>query len=58
MLTDESINLAQNLLAKQFLGILGLMDTNLGKMYQFEIIPADKPHIQLLHDGSMNWECI
>ena len=58
MLTDDSINLAQNLFVKQFLRILGLMDTCLGKMYQSEIIPVDKPYIQLLHAGSMNWECI
>ena len=33
MLTDESINLAQKLLAKQFPGISGLMDTCLGKRH-------------------------
>ena len=54
MLTDESINLAQNLLVKQFPGILGLRDTCLGKMDQFEIIPLDKPYIQLLHAGFMH----
>ena len=55
MLTDESINLAQKLLAKQFPGISGLMDTCLGKMHQFGIILVDKPYIQLLHAGSMHW---
>ena len=57
-LTDESINLAQKLLAKQFPGISGLMDTCLGKMHQFGIIPLDKPYIQLLYNGSMHWVCI
>ena len=41
MVTDESINLAQELLAKQFPRISGLMDTCLGKMHQFGIIPVD-----------------
>ena len=27
-------------------------------MHPFEIIPADKPYIQLLHAGSMYWVCI
>ena len=58
MLTDESINLAQVLLVKQFPGISGLMDTSLRKMHQFEIIPVDKIYIQLLHAGSMDWVCI
>ena len=63
MLTDESISLAQKLLAKQFPGISGLMDTCLGKLHQFGIIPVDKPYIQLLHAGSsfssfMHWVCI
>ena len=57
MLTDESISLAQKLLAKQFPGISGLMDTCLGKLHQFGIIPVDKPYIQLLHAGSMHWAC-
>ena len=54
MLTDESINLAQNLLVKLFPGILGLRDTCLGKMHQFEIIQLDKSYIQLLHAGFMH----
>ena len=58
MLTDKSINLAQKRLAKQFPGISGLMDTCLGKLHQFGIIPVDKPYIQLLHAGSMHRVCI
>ena len=58
MLKDESINLAQNLLAKQFLENSGLVDTWLGKMHQLEIIPLDKPYIEFLHAGFMHWACI
>ena len=58
MLTDESINLAQKLLVKQFPGISGLLGTCLGKMHQFGIILVDKPYIQLLHAGFMHWVCI
>ena len=58
MLSDESINLAKKLLAEQFPGISGLMDTCLGKLHQFGIIPVDKSYIQLLHVGSMHWVCI
>ena len=57
MLTDESINLAQVLLVKQFPGISGLMNTSLRKMHQFGIIPVDKLYIQLFHAGSMHWVC-
>ena len=55
MLTDESINLAQNLLAKHFPGISGFMDTCLGKIYQSEIIPVDKRYVQLLYAGPLHW---
>ena len=58
MLTDESINLAQNLLAKQYPGNSGLIDTCLEKMNQFEIYPVDKPYIQLLHALPKHWVCI
>ena len=55
MVRDESINLDKNLLAKQFPGISGFMDTCLGEMHQFEIISVDEPYVQLLHAGSMHW---
>ena len=54
MSTDQSISLAQNVLAKLFPGISGFMDTCLGKMHQFEIIPLDKPYIQVLHTNSVH----
>ena len=34
------------------------MDIYFGKLYQFGIIPVDKPYIQLLHAGSMHRVCI
>ena len=58
VLTNGSINLAQNLLVKQFPGILGLRNTCLGKMYQLEVIPVDKLYIQLLQPGSMHCVCL
>ena len=59
ILTDESVNIAQKLLAKQFPRISGLIDTCLlQKLNQSGIIPVDKLYIQLLHVGSMHWVCI
>ena len=37
MPTDESINLAQSILTKQFPNIAGFMDTCLGKTQQFDV---------------------
>ena len=53
ILTNESINTVQALLAKQLSGISGIMDACLGKMSQFELIPVDKPNIQLFNAGFM-----
>ena len=53
ILTNESINTVQTLLAKQLSGISGIMDACLGKMRQFELIPVDKPNIQLFNAGFM-----
>ena len=55
MLTDESINIAQKLLKKQFPTIGGFMDTCLGNNQQFDIIPRDKPYIQVLHVPSRSF---
>ena len=57
MITGRLINSAQNVLVKQFSGVLGLRNTCLGKMHQFEVIPVDKPYIQLLQPGSMRCVC-
>lgn len=53
ILTNESINTVQTLLAKQLSGISGIMDACLGKMRQFELIPVDKLNIQLFNAGFM-----
>ena len=53
ILTNESINTVQTLLAKQLSGISGIMDACLGKMRQFELIPVDKSNIQLFNAGFM-----
>ena len=58
MLTDESINIAQNLLLSQFPKISGFQDTVIGKTQQFEIIKSDEPFIQNLHAGSLHWVCV
>ena len=53
ILTNESINTVQTLLAKQLSEISGIMDACLGKMRQFELIPVDKLNIQLFNAGFM-----
>ena len=53
ILTNESINTVQTLLAKQLSGISEIMDACLGKMRQFELIPVDKLNIQLFNAGFM-----
>ena len=58
MLSDESINVAQNLLSSQFPEIKGLQDTVLGKLQEFDVINKDKSYIQILHAGSLHWVCV
>ena len=58
MLTDESINIAQNLLRKQFPVYSGFTDTVVGKTHMFDIIPKTEPYIQILHAGSLHWICV
>ena len=55
MLSDESINLAQNLLKEQFPEISGFQDTVIGKTQSFDIVETDENFIQLLHVGSLHW---
>ena len=57
MLTDESVNIAQNLLKMQFPHIGGLQDTVIGKTQAFDIIKSDEKYIQILHSGSYHWIC-
>lgn len=52
MLTDESTNLAQSILKKQFANIAGFMDTCLGKKQQFDVVARTKSYVQTIHAGS------
>ena len=58
MLSDESINLAQNLLKEQFPEISGFQDTVIGKTQSSDIVKTDGNFIQLLHVGSLHWVCV
>ena len=58
MLSDESINIAQNLLKQQFPNLNGLVDTSVGKCQEFDIIPAKQRYVQILHAGSLHWICV
>ena len=58
MLTDESINIAQSLLSKQFPKLCGFQDTVTGKLQEFDVIPTEKNYIQILHDSSLHWVCV
>ena len=58
MLSDDSINLAMNLLHQQFPEIGGLTDTSIGKCQQFDIVPSESKYIQILHAGSLHWICV
>ena len=50
MLTDESINIAQRLLSKQFPKVCGFQDTVIGKLQEFDVIPTEKNYT-----GSLHW---
>ena len=58
MLTDESINIAQSLLSKQFPKVCGFQDTVIGNLQEFDVIPTEKNYIQILHDLSLHWVCV
>ena len=55
MLTDNLINIAQNILHTQFPDIGGLEDTTLGSYLQFSIQRGR--FVQILHTGSLHWVC-
>ena len=57
MLSDESIDLAQQLLKKQFLIFGGLQDIALSEHYGLDVTKKDKPFIQVLYNGSAHWIC-
>ena len=52
MLSDESIDLAQQLLKKQFPIFGGLQDIALSEQYRADVVKTDKPFIQVLYNGS------
>ena len=58
MLSDESIDLAQQLLGKQFPDFSGFGDVALTEQNGFDVINAVKPFIQILHTGSAHWICV
>ena len=55
MLTDESINLAQNHLHEAFPSNSGLQDTAIGATQTFNVVSGN--FIQILHDGNLHWVC-
>ena len=58
MITDESIDLAQQLLAKQFPVYDGFADIALSEQNGFEPIMRRNPFIQVLNTGSLHWICV
>ena len=58
MLSDESIDLAQQLLKKQFPIFGGLQDIALSEHYGLDVVKKDKPFIQVLYNGSAHWICV
>ena len=55
MITDESINIAHNLLSNQFPNIKGLEHSTLGPVNGFSVFRG--PFIQILHTGCAHWVC-
>ena len=58
MLNDESINITQSLLSKQFPKVFGFQKTVIGKLQEFHVILTKKNYIQILHDSSLHWVCV
>ena len=54
-LCDESINIAQNLLAEQYPLLKGFENTTLGPLREFSVF--DGPFVQILHNGKNHWIC-
>ena len=44
MLTDESVNIAQNILSDQFPGFGGFQDTVIGKTQAFDVVKSAEPY--------------
>ena len=58
VLSEGSINLAQNVRKEQFPKISGFQDNVIGKTQSFNIVKTNENFIQLLHVGSLHWVCI
>lgn len=58
MLTDESINILQNILSNMFPDLKGFQDTVIGATLTFDIVPQESEFIQILHDRDLHWVCI
>ena len=56
MLTDESINIAMQILKRKFPETKGLDDTALGKVHQLSIVR--NKFVQVLHNGGCHWVCV
>ena len=56
MLTDTSINCAQNILHEAFPNVAGLEDTTLGPKLNFSV--HKEKFVQILHTGSLHWLCV
>ena len=58
-LSDESINLVQNILFDSFPAFQGFQDTVLAKKNGFRVIPSGVPYIQILHSHECDhWLCM
>jgi hypothetical protein len=58
ILSDESINLAQNLLSMQFSNVGGFMDTVLSITNGFSVVKTTEKFIQVLHTTNQHWICV
>ena len=58
MLSDGSIDLAQQSLKKQFPTFGGLKDIALLEHYLHDVVKKDKPFIQVLYNGSTHRICV
>jgi hypothetical protein len=55
ILSDESINIAQNFLSKQCTTLQGLENSTLGPVGRFSVFRGH--YIQILHTGRTHWVC-
>ena len=58
MLTDESINIVQQYLQRQFPNFDEFFDTVLGGANGFDTIKSVNPFIQILYTGKTHWICV